>query len=564
MQPDEILARLDGVHPSGDGWVARCPSHEDHRQSLSLGVGDDGRVLLNCHAGCAPDAVCAALGLKLADLFVEEQSGNGNGKREIVATYDYVDEQRRLLYQVVRFQPKDFRQRRPDGEGGWTWKVAGTRRVLYRLPEVILAAALGGTVYVVEGEKDVHALEAAGAVATTSPAGAGKWRPEYSEALTGAHVAIVADRDEPGRAHAEQVARSLEGKAASVRVLEAAVGKDAADHLAAGKTVDELQVPAWAQPAEKPQLTAYTVAELRGRTPEITNWICYPYVAEGDVVSFESPPKDGKTTFVLAMVHAIATGSDFLGEQVAGGPVLYCTEERCGTFLGALERTKNAEGDNLRVVLLHDAAWRMKWPDTVAGITAIAEELRPRIVVLDTLSKWAGLHGDDEFSAGVAMATMTPLQHLASMGCAVAVIRHERKAGGAVGQAGRGSTAWTGDMDAVIAVRRIPGEKTKRLLAAIGRHDDTPEERIIDFAGDEYMVLGDPSDMRRLEEEKQIIDSLDYGEENGRTLNELRGDVSRRTAERIIGRLIRDAVVGHGLGEPQRGGRPRLYWLRTE
>lgn len=562
MQPDELLCRLEGVRRSGEGWIARCPAHDDHRQSLSLGVGDDGRVLLNCHAGCAPDAVCSSLGLTLADLFVEEASGNG--KREIVATYDYTDESGALLYQVVRFAPKDFRQRRPDGEGGWTWKVAGTRRVLYKLQQVLFTAALGGTVYVVEGEKDADALAAVGAVATTSPAGAGKWRPEYSEALTGAHVAIVADRDEPGRAHAEQVAKSLEGKAASVRILEAAAGKDVADHLAAGKRVDELVMPAWAQPAEKPQLTSYTVAELRERTPEITNWICWPYVAEGDVVSFESPPKDGKTTFVLAMVHAVATGGEFLGEKVAGGPVLYCTEERCATFLHAAQRTKNDALDDLHIVLLHDAAWRMKWPEVIEGLTALCERIRPRLIVIDTLSKWAGLSGDDEFSAGVAMATMTPLQHLASRGCAVAVIRHERKAGGAVGQAGRGSTAWTGDMDTVIAVRRMPGEKTKRLLAAIGRHDDTPEERVIDFSGDEYKVLGDPADLHRLEEERQIIDSLDYGEENGRTLNELRGDVKRATAQRIIERLIRDAVVGHGLGEPQRGGRPKLYWLRTE
>ena len=281
-------------------------------------------------------------------------------------------------------------------------------------------------------------------------------------------------------------------------------------------------------------------------------------------MSFESPPKDGKTTFVLALVHAVATGSPFLGEQVTKGPVLYCTEERCGTFLDAAERTKNGALADLHVVLLHDAAWRLKWPDTAAGITELAERIKPRLVVVDTLSKWASLSGDDEFSAGVAMATMTPLQHLASAGCAVAVIRHERKAGGAVGQAGRGSTAWTGEMDSIIAVRRIAGEKTKRLLAAIGRHDDTPEERVIDFAGDEYKVLGDPADLRRLEEERQVIDALDYGEENGRTLTELRGGVPRTTAERIIGRLVQDGVVGHGWGEKQRGGRPRLYWLRTE
>jgi hypothetical protein len=115
------------------------------------------------------------------------------------------------------------------------------RRVLYRLPAVLEAARAGGTVYVAEGEKDVHALERAGAVATCNPAGAGKWRPEYADALAGAHVVVVADADEPGRKHARQVAASLEGKATSVAVVAPGKGKDAADHLAAGRGLEDFE-----------------------------------------------------------------------------------------------------------------------------------------------------------------------------------------------------------------------------------------------------------------------------------------------------------------------------------
>ena len=310
-------------------------------------------------------------------------------------------------------------------------------------------------------------------------------------------------------------------------------------------------------------LTCHTILDLRERQPEILDWICYPYIAEGDVVSFESPPKDGKTTFVLGMVHAVATGSRFLGEKTCGGPVLYCTEERVGTFLGALERTQNIEGD-VRIVLIHECAWNMKWAETAAEIARLAAEVKAKLVVVDTLSKWAGLSGDDEFSAGVAMATMTPLQHLASTGLGVAVIRHERKAGGSVGQAGRGSTAWTGEMDTVIAVRRIPDEKTRRLVCAIGRHDETPDERIVDFAGSEYQMLGDPVDLRRLDEERQIIDSLNYGEAGALPINELRGDVKRRTAERILGRLLREGIVKRGQTAGRNGQHPYGYWLQGD
>jgi 5S rRNA maturation endonuclease (ribonuclease M5) len=236
---EDILAKLDGARRSGDGWAARCPAHDDRSPSLTIGEGDDGRVLLHCQAGCTLDAICAALGLDLADLFPPKQT---NRKAEIVATYDYVDEAGALLFQVVRMRPKDFRQRRPDGQGGWIWKLtAKTPRVLYRLPEVLEAVAAARTVFVAEGEKDVDALRAAGEAATCNPMGAGKWRAEHAQALEGAaKVVVVADADDRGREHAQAVADSLAGHVGHLLVVEALKGKDAADHLGAGLGIDEL------------------------------------------------------------------------------------------------------------------------------------------------------------------------------------------------------------------------------------------------------------------------------------------------------------------------------------
>jgi hypothetical protein len=157
----------------------------------------------------------------------------------IVATYDYVDEEGALLFQVCRTADKGFWQRRPDGRGGWINK--GSRRLaLYRLPQVLAAVAAGEPVYVAEGEKDVEELESAGVVATCNPMGAGKWRAQYGKPLRGATVIVVQDRDEAGREHAAKVIDSLTGIAARVRLVEAAEGKDASDHLAAGYGVDEL------------------------------------------------------------------------------------------------------------------------------------------------------------------------------------------------------------------------------------------------------------------------------------------------------------------------------------
>lgn len=232
------LAEVTGYSPPREGGPWRCPAHDDKTPSLGVSNGA-GKVLLTCRAGCETRAVLEALSLTLTDTF--DEPPQRPSRSQIVDRYPYVDEAGELLFEVVRLEGKQFRQRRPDGSGGWVWKLDDTRRVLYRLPKVKKAVAGGRSVFVAEGEKDVHALEAAGEVATCNPGGAGKWRPEYADVLSGAReVFIVADRDDAGRRHAREVETSLKGRVGSVIVVEAVTGKDAADHLGAGHSVDEL------------------------------------------------------------------------------------------------------------------------------------------------------------------------------------------------------------------------------------------------------------------------------------------------------------------------------------
>lgn len=175
--------------------------------------------------------------------------------RRIVATYDYPDADGEVLFQVVRYEPKDFRQRRPDGAGGWTWSTKGLELVPYRLPALLAAVKARQTVFVTEGEKGAELVAKAGLVATCSPGGAGKWRPAYSPSFRGADVVILPDNDEAGRKHAADVARHLDGVAASVRVLELPglpEKGDVADWLQAGGTGEELAQLARSAPAAEP------------------------------------------------------------------------------------------------------------------------------------------------------------------------------------------------------------------------------------------------------------------------------------------------------------------------
>jgi putative DNA primase/helicase len=211
----EVLSKLVQVRTARDGWVARCPAHDDRNPSLSVGERD-GKVLLHCFAGCTTQAVCDAAGVEMRDLFTDTTS-----EPHIVAQYDYLDEHGNLLFQTIRLDPKDFKQRQPD-RGGWVWNLQGVRRVLYRLPEVLAAS----DVLICEGEKDCETARRWQFVATCNPLGAGKWRDQYSDFLRGKRVVVIADADTPGRKHAQQVAASLQGKAESLKVLELPDAKD--------------------------------------------------------------------------------------------------------------------------------------------------------------------------------------------------------------------------------------------------------------------------------------------------------------------------------------------------
>lgn len=161
-------------------------------------------------------------------------------KAEPEATYDYVDEAGDLIFRVVRFPGKQFRQCVPDGAGGWIWKISGARRVLYRLPELIGSE---DPVYVVEGEKDVDTLRKLGLTATTTSGGAGKWRMSDVSPLLGRRVIVIADADDVGRQHA----KTLGAYVSASQILESPIAKDITDHLAAGGTIASL-VP-MAEPA---------------------------------------------------------------------------------------------------------------------------------------------------------------------------------------------------------------------------------------------------------------------------------------------------------------------------
>ncbi|MBK8754737.1 MAG: hypothetical protein IPL99_25245 [Candidatus Competibacteraceae bacterium] len=267
----DVLALLKQAtgHPpkrNGAGWISRCPAHDDHTPSLSVAEGENGKILLHCHAGCDYPRIIAALGIAPE---LTRQSPQ-NDSRRLVTTYPYCDASGVEVRQKLRYAPKDFRIRHRDESGAWVYKTGPGPAVLYRFPDVKAAIAQGATVFIAEGEKDVDRLVAGGLVATCNIEGASqagqkpKWRKEYTAQLAGAaRVVLLPDNDEPGRAHMQAIAQALRGKVGEVRIVELPElpdKGDVSDWLNAGHPTEELlarveQTPAFA-PIERHEPSA--------------------------------------------------------------------------------------------------------------------------------------------------------------------------------------------------------------------------------------------------------------------------------------------------------------------
>lgn len=187
MTLHDFLSRLDGVKGYDGQYSARCPAHDDKRQSLSVSCGTDGRILLNCHAGCTPEEIVDAMGLKMKDLYQMEKP-----KKEVVAQYQYFDADGVPTVQKIRYSDKSFTWRR-ESAGDWIYNRQGVEPTLYTSTSDG-TKSLPVDVFLVEGEKDVNTLKRLGKAAVSLPDGAqSKWYSNYADALQGRNITIIQD-----------------------------------------------------------------------------------------------------------------------------------------------------------------------------------------------------------------------------------------------------------------------------------------------------------------------------------------------------------------------------------
>lgn len=474
MSLEAVLARLQDARRSGNGWRARCPAHEDRIPSLSINERD-GKILVHCHGGCSQEAVLAALKIEAHELFLDAS----DTKRRIVAEYSYTDEKCELLFQVVRYEPKGFRQRRPDGKGSWHWNLNGVRRVLYRLAEVFEEKSL----LICEGEKDVETARTARLTATCNPGGAGKWRDEYSHTLRGKHVCIIADADAPGRKHAQQVAQSLAGKVESLKIIELPDAKDLSEWVTRGGTREALlelirNAAEWKTPGETPNPQVGAVlccfSDIAAKP---LRWLWPGRIPLGKLTLLIGDPGLGKSVLTVDVASRVTRGTSFPdGATCESGGIIFLSAE--DDVADTIRPRLDAAGadvsrvhilESVRVTLTNGSLAEKPFnleTDIAALEGALREHPDVRLIVIDPISAYLG--GVDSHSNAEVRGILAPLAALAArFGVAVLCVTHLRKSAGAAIYRAISSIAFAAAARAVWAVVADPDDGDRRLLLAV-------------------------------------------------------------------------------------------------
>ncbi len=533
---EHLAGLLPGIDPTKTQQDVPCPAHTDERESLSVGVGNDGRVLIHCHAGCSTEKVLNALGITDADLFARNgraSSPPSVHKREWRslppgfdtipldsairaeaitlnaienARYAYTDATGELRFCVVRYEPRDGGGKliRPFVPTQVGWVPGGFEgiRPLYRLPEVLAST---GTVYVVEGEKCVDAARSIGLTATTSAHGAES--PERSDwtPFASRDVAILPDNDGAGRKYAETVASILAGLSPTPTVRIVALPDlpehgDIADLIqnrrAAGKSDSDIRTEverlvSAAEPlALEERRDRAVVVNLADVESEPVSWLWPGRIALGKLTLVAGDPGLGKSFLSLDIAARVSTGRPWpdrpkeSNEQ--GSVILLNVEDDLADTVRP--RLEAAGADVTRIKAIAGVVrFDPRTGLSIAGMFSLADDLRRleetiqrtpgvRLVVIDPVSAFMGT--TDSHNNAEVRGLLAPLAELAARyRVAVLAVSHLNKnANGSVMYRTVGSIAFNATARAVWGVTRDKSDPERRLMLPVKNNLSTDRE----------------------------------------------------------------------------------------
>ena len=600
---NEVLAAAISHAPvkdtGKDSYQTLCPSHPDKNPSLSITLGSNEKILIKCHAGCDYRSVLEAYGLPTTILFPPNdpiprltpvRALPNSSSPKVTARYEYLDKAGDVAYRIKRLEPKTFLAE-PRG-------LSQDDRVLYRLPQLLEAAASEVTIYVAEGERDIDRLVQEGHVATTNPFGAASWLPRYGQYFAGAkRVEIIADHDEAGAKWAKSVAESLAGIVEDVTLWVYNSGKKGADvsdlfdaglgladlvPLELSEIPLDLQTIEGAREARIREIDLGLVSEqgLAEMTPP-SDPLVQGVINQASTILLYGASGSGKSYAALDLAYSIACLNSWHSHPVAKSGVMIIPNERRRTWARRAEAWRKHHKvekipENVHYLPLRNRA-RLEPLDADAIVEAcLTREIK--LVIFDTLR--ASTDGNENDSD----AWVTVEQSMArctDAGIAVMVIHHTGKD---PTKGARGSSAIYATVDTAIFVSSKAGTITLSDRAPSGKQADelspdglsetfrlfSVEGTTDDFGMTQAVLLPSKSGLsdKELDLERKIylvdevVRSLDLGK--GSTQVAIRSEYNRIAGERkmpletndsTFRRLIEKAI-GLNLISQEKKGKP--------
>jgi hypothetical protein len=316
-------------------------------------------------------------------------------------------------------------------------------------------------------------------------------------------------------------------------------------------------------------LPLQTAAEICREADDEPAYILHRIAASGSVtLLFGKLKRGGKTTLLLHGIRQCTRGEPFLSQPTRKTPVVYLTEQPPRTFRSQLEAAGLADCKDLHVSYWHKTH-NLPWHEVVQRARVDARRLGAKLLIVDTFGQYTGLESDKENDSGAALAAVQPLKAAsAEDGIAVVIVTHERKSGGDVADAARGSSAIAGAVDILFRVQQVRAQSPQRRVDGVSRIEG-PFEMLIELTDAGYAVC----DTATHEEpevpttEGLLLKTLPTSAVAAISSPQLesmlkeRAGVSRATVGRLLRKLSAAGVIqcdGSGVA-----GDPHRYWRPT-
>ena len=320
---------------------------------------------------------------------------------------------------------------------------------------------------------------------------------------------------------------------------------------------------------ESSALRVHDGIDLAGMEQAEPGAICDGLIYQGCSTDLVAGPKRGKTTLALSVARAIVAGEPWCGRRTHQSSVLYLSEQSAYSFVPQCRRAGLSGRAGFKFVL-HDDVRLLDWTATAENVIREAASAGVSVVFVDNLSLWAGVEGDEENSAGAALEILRNVDMMTSAGLAVVAIRHARKGGGAINEAGRGSSAIAGGFD---ILARLDGDRNRprrRILQTTGRvFPEEPAPLVVELQGDGVFRLVKEGRGRSEEEVRRFILGLvparrdDAAPEPVLIARAAEGGIGKSVFQGVLRELERDEQYGLMRAKGAGAASPRAYgyWL---